>query len=310
MRCTLSQRGRACRMKDRSTADVPDLISVIVTTYNREDALEAVLSALSRQSDRGFEVVIADDGSGPTAAALVERWRPRLGVPLGHVWQANCGFRAAEIRNRAILVCHGDYCIFLDGDCIAPADFVATHRKLAERGWFVTGNRVLLSPTLTAAVLSDDLRPEIWSAPGWIRQRVRGGVNRLAAVLRLPLGPLRKLRSGQWRGARSCNLAIWRSDLERVDGFDACFSGWGREDSDLLIRLLRCGLRRKDGRFATGVIHLWHPQVDRAQLAANDERLAAVLQSDRERARPATCSDRRWAGHGRCGFAAVVDLRD
>jgi glycosyltransferase involved in cell wall biosynthesis len=271
-------------MKGWSSAKVPDLISVIVTTYNREDALEAVLSALSRQSDRGFEVVVADDGSRPTTAAVVERWRPRLGVPLVHVWQMNCGFRAAEIRNRAILMCHGDYCVFLDGDCIAPADFVATHRRLAERGWFVTGNRVLLSPTLTAAVLSDDLRPETWSAPDWIRQRLRGGVNRLAAVLRLPLGRLRKLRSAQWRGARSCNLAVWRSDLEQVDGFDACFSGWGREDSDLLIRLLRCGLRRKDGRFATGVIHLWHPQVDRAQLAANDERLAAVLQSDRVRA--------------------------
>jgi glycosyltransferase involved in cell wall biosynthesis len=271
-------------MKGWSSAKVPDLISVIVTTYNREDALEAVLSALSRQSDRGFEVVVADDGSRPTTAAVVERWRPRLGVPLDHVWQMNCGFRAAEIRNRAILMCHGDYCVFLDGDCIAPADFVATHRRLAERGWFVTGNRVLLSPTLTAAVLSDDLRPETWSAPDWIRQRLRGGVNRLAAVLRLPLGRLRKLRSAQWRGARSCNLAVWRSDLEQVDGFDACFSGWGREDSDLLIRLLRCGLRRKDGRFATGVIHLWHPQVDRAQLAANDERLAAVLQSDRVRA--------------------------
>jgi glycosyltransferase involved in cell wall biosynthesis len=271
-------------MKGWSSAKVPDLISVIVTTYNREDALEAVLSALSRQSDRGFEVVVADDGSRPTTAAVVERWRPRLGVPLDHVWQMNCGFRAAEIRNRAILMCHGDYCVFLDGDCIAPADFVATHRRLAERGWFVTGNRVLLSPTLTAAVLSDDLRPETWSAPDWVRQRLRGGVNRLAAVLRLPLGRLRKLRSAQWRGARSCNLAVWRSDLEQVDGFDACFSGWGREDSDLLIRLLRCGLRRKDGRFATGVIHLWHPQVDRAQLTANDERLAAVLQSDRVRA--------------------------
>src|SRR5262247_3590603 len=85
MRCTLSQRGRACRMKDRSSADVSDLISVIVTTYNREDALEAVLSALSRQSDRGFEVVIADDGSGPTTASLVERWHPRLPRRLLHL---------------------------------------------------------------------------------------------------------------------------------------------------------------------------------------------------------------------------------
>lgn len=278
--------------------DVPDLISVIVTTYNREDALDAVLLALSRQSDRGFEVVIADDGSRPMTAAVVEHWRTRLGVQLSHVWQLNCGFRAAEIRNRAILACRGDYCIFLDGDCIVPPDFVATHRKLAEPGWFVTGNRVLLSAALTEAVLREHLQPETWGASAWIGQRLRGGVNRLAALLRLPLGPLRKLQARRWRGARSCNLAVWRSDLERVDGFDASFTGWGREDSDLLIRLLRCGLRRKDGRFATGVIHLWHAQLDRAQLAANDARLDAVLQSDRRRAQRGLSALREIADSG------------
>ena len=277
---------------------MPDLISVIVTTYNREDALDAVLSALSRQSDRGFEVVIADDGSRPMTAAVVEHWRTRLGVQLSHVWQLNCGFRAAEIRNRAILACRGDYCIFLDGDCIVPPDFVATHRKLAEPGWFVTGNRVLLSAALTEAVLREHLQPETWGASAWIGQRLRGGVNRLAALLRLPLGPLRKLQARRWRGARSCNLAVWRSDLERVDGFDASFTGWGREDSDLLIRLLRCGLRRKDGRFATGVIHLWHAQLDRAQLAANDARLDAVLQSDRRRAQRGLSALREIADAG------------
>ena len=274
-------------MQDEKTGaalDVPNLISLIVTTYNREDALEAVLSALSRQDDRGFEVVVADDGSGPATATVVERWRSKIGVPLIHVWQVDRGFRAAEVRNRAILACGGDYCVFLDGDCIAPPDFVATHRKLAERGWFVTGNRVLLSPTLTTAVLREGLRPETWSVRRWTAQRLRGGVNRLAGVLRLPLGLLRKLGPARWRGARSCNLAVWRADLEQVDGFDASFSGWGREDSDLLIRLLHCGVRRKDGRFATGVIHLWHPEADRAQLAANDVRLDAVLQSVRTRA--------------------------
>ena len=270
-------------MKLRS-GDLPDLISVILTTYDREDALDAALSALSRQNDRGFEVVIADDGSGPATAALVERWRPRLGVALRHVWQPKRGFRAAEIRNRALLTARGDYCIFLDGDCLAPMDFVAIHRKLAEPGWFVTGNRVLLAPALTAAVLREGLHPETWSLFQWLRHRSRGGVNRLAGVLRLRLGPLRKLQARRWRGARSCNLAVWRSDLDRVDGFDATFNGWGREDSDLLVRLLHCGLRRKDGRFATGVIHLWHTQADRAQLAANDARLEAVLHSDHTRA--------------------------
>ena len=58
------------------------LISIVVTTFDREDALDAVLRSLSRQADRGFEVVIADDGSGPDTAALIERWEPKLSVPL------------------------------------------------------------------------------------------------------------------------------------------------------------------------------------------------------------------------------------
>ena len=87
-----------------------------------------------------------------------------------------------------------------------------------------------------------------------------------------------------WKGARSCNLAVWRSDLDRVDGFDARFSGWGKEDSDLLVRLLHAGVRRKDGAYATGVLHLWHAEADRSQLAQNEQRLAGVIASRRVRA--------------------------
>jgi glycosyltransferase involved in cell wall biosynthesis len=263
---------------------VPELISVIVTTYDREDALDAVLQSLSRQGDRQFEVVIADDGSGPDTAAVIASWKPRLGVGLSHVWQEHRGFRAAEIRNRAILACQGDYCVFLDGDCIVRPDFVAAHRRLAERGWFVTGNRVLLSADLTTAVLRERLEPATWGLAAWIAKRRGGGVNRLTALLRLPLGPLRKLVSRQWQGARSCNLAVWRSDLERIDGFDASFAGWGREDSDLVVRLLHAGVRRKDGRFATGVLHLWHAEADRAKLAVNQARLETAMRDRRMQA--------------------------
>ena len=102
----------------------------------------------------------------------------------------------------------GDYIVFLDGDCLVRPDFIATHRRLAERGWFVTGNRVLLSQDLT--------RNGAGSRAGGRSAGIcragcpcasSGGVNRLAALLHLPLGPLRKLRPRAWRGARSCNLA-------------------------------------------------------------------------------------------------------
>jgi hypothetical protein len=177
------------------------------------------------------------------------------------------------------------YLIFLDGDCIVRPDFVAAHRRLAEPNWFVTGNRVLLSRDLTAKVLRENLAPEAWSGVRWLTERFNGGVNRLSGLLNLQLGPLRRLRQGMWEGARSCNLAIWRSDLDRVDGFDADYSGWGKEDSDIIARLLHAGVRRKDGMFATGVIHLWHPEADRSRLTENERKLAEVTEGDRVRAR-------------------------
>ena len=262
-----------------------ELFSVIVTTYNREDALEAVLRSLACQTEQDFEVVVADDGSTAATAKTIDAWKGKIGRRLDHVWHEDRGFRAAEIRNRAILASHGAYCIFLDGDCIVRPDFVATHRRLAEPGCFVTGNRILLSRELTANVLRGNLTPEAWTFADWLAERRRGGVNRLSALLRLPLGPLRRLRQRKWRGARSCNLAIWRADLDRVDGFDADYSGWGKEDSDIIVRLLHAGVRRKDGVFATGVLHLWHAEAERGRLAENERRLSDSLTGDRIRAR-------------------------
>lgn len=268
----------------KGVAPVGEMISVILTTYNREDALAAVLRSLSRQTDRQFEVVVADDGSGAATKAVLASWKERLGVPLIHVWHEHRDFRAAEIRNRAILASHGGYCIFLDGDCLVRPDFIEIHRRLAERRWFVTGNRALLSAAFTEEILRDDIAPESWSFREWISQRLRTGVNRIAPLLRIPLGPTRKLRPRAWQGARSCNLAVWRADLDRIDGFDAAYSGWGREDSDLLVRLIRSGVRRKDGMFATAVLHLWHAEADRSQLSQNERRLDDVIAGDRIKA--------------------------
>jgi glycosyltransferase involved in cell wall biosynthesis len=279
---------------------VEDLISVIVTTYDRPDALQAVLAGLACQTDRGFEVVIADDGSSPATGDMVAAWRSGMGVSLHHVWHPHHGFRAAEIRNRAILASRGGYCVFLDGDCIPRSDFVAIHRKLAQPGWFVAGNRVLLSEAATKGTLRGGIRPHKWRAAEAVRQRLRGGVNRMSAMLKLPLGPMRKLHARQWRGARSCNLAVWRSDLDLVDGFDAIYNGWGREDSDLLIRLIHAGVRRKDGRFATGVFHLWHAEEDRSRVSANDALLRAVLQIKQTRARRGLSMMRKELGGNAC----------
>lgn len=259
-------------------------ISLIVATYNRPDALGAVLRSLARQTEKNFEIVVADDGSGPQTRDVIREWMLKIGVSLRHVWQEDRGFRLAEIRNRAIAASHGSYLIFLDGDCIAPAGFVAAHRRLAETGYFIGGNRVLMSQTLSEQILANDLKAEQWGLAEWSRLRVRGEVNRLLPLINLPLGPLRKRLATGWVGVRGGNFAFWRADLERVDGFETSFVGWGLEDSDIVLRMIRAGVKRKDGRFATGVLHLWHPEADRSQFAAHRAKLDELLKSDRVRA--------------------------
>jgi glycosyltransferase involved in cell wall biosynthesis len=260
-------------------------LSLIVTTYNRPDALRAVLLSLAAQTDCGFEVLVADDGSRPETAAAIAEAAADFSVPLVHLWQTDDGFRAAAARNLAVAASRGDYLVFIDGDCVLRPDFVARHRALAEAGWFVAGNRILLSQAFTARMLqasSGTLHAD--SRLTWLGRRLSGAINRWLPLCFLPGQGWRKAQPQRWRGARTCNLAIWRSDFDLVNGFDEAFQGWGHEDADLAIRLLHAGVRRKDGRFSTAVLHLWHHENDRSHLPENECRLADILGGDRVRA--------------------------
>lgn len=272
------------------------LISVIVATYNRPDALEAVLRSLAKQNDNKFEVVVADDGSGPDTAAVVAHAQRAFAVPLSHVWQPDTGFRLAAARNRATARATGEYLIYLDGDCVVNRRFVRAHRALAEPGWCVAGGRILLSEPFTAAVLADHIAVEDWNIARTMVGAAQGKINRALASMWLPLGPLRRLRSRRWQRLRGCNFSAFRADVERVNGFDECFQGWGFEDSDFAARLIAAGVRIKNARMATNVYHLWHRESDRAHQHENWERLQARMISgathaqvglDRYRSEPA-----------------------
>ncbi len=249
--------------------------AVILTTYNRPLALDRVLASLAEMEIQAAEIVVADDGSGEATAHVVNHWKTQL--PLKHVWQPDDGFRAAEIRNKAVLASSADYLVFFDGDCMVPRDFVVQHQRLAEVGFMVAGNRVLLSKTLTREVEDRRLSPEVWSMRHWVEYRWQGHVNRLLPLLRWPDGSWRKQRPMRWEGVHTCNLGLWRKDFEAVNGFDREFQGWGHEDADLAIRLMRYGIRRKDGICAIPVYHLWHRENDRSQEVDNKARLMDVL---------------------------------
>lgn len=246
-----------------------DLVSVVITTYNRSDALLAVLAGLTRQNDRHFEVIVADDGSREEHLRPVIESDVAKALGLVHVWHPDVGFTAARIRNRGVAASSSPYVILLDGDCVPELDFIAQHKKLAQSGYFVNGSRVLLSAKLTQRVLAGAEQICGRSTWYWLKQLVFGHASKFTHLLRLSDGPQRLVREFSWKGIRSCNMGVWKTDFEQVDGFDESFVGWGHEDADFILRLHHSGVMRKNGYCATEVFHLWHEQARRNKASQN-----------------------------------------
>lgn len=249
------------------------LISVIVTTYNWPSALAACLSSLLAQEDQEFEILVADDGSGTETRQLIAAFIETSHIGIRHVFHEDQGFRAGTIRNKAVAVSRGDYLLFVDGDCVVFPHFVSRHRRLAEAACFVPGNRLLLSKEFTEQTLRYPQPLCQQPISFFLKQRFKKNINRVLPLLYLPLNKLRCLRPERWQNAMTCNLGVWKQDFIAVNGFDELFEGWGYEDSDLVVRLIHHGVKRKEGRFALPVLHLWHRQNDRSRHDSNYQRL-------------------------------------
>ena len=206
------------------------------------------------RSPRGdFEVIVADDGSGPETAELVRGLAAQFRHPLRHVWQPHDGFRLAAARNAALRVAVGEVIVFTDGDCIPLPGSLDSPSRACKQGHALTGGRCYLSEEETRSLLSreatvDDVLPGALAREGSGLRRERRK-NRFHAFTKLKPRP--KLLTA--------NAAVHRLDLERVNGFDERFVGWGYEDEDLARRLRRVGVRIGDGSLESIVLHLFHP---------------------------------------------------
>jgi glycosyltransferase involved in cell wall biosynthesis len=225
-------------------------LTVIAITHERPDALALLLRGLARQSRPADQVIVTEDGESPATRACVERDAARLPSGVVHLTQPHHGPRMSRARNRGLAAATGDYVVFLDGDQIPSRHFVADHAAFALPGHFTQGSRVLAGPLATAWLLGRGALDLSLVTPDLDRRR---HLLRAPALWRLFARPNRSERS-----LKSCNLAFWREDLERLNGFEERMRGWGLEDLDLCARAYHLGLWRRDLRLGAGVIHLWH----------------------------------------------------
>ena len=233
-------------------------ISVILSTYNSPDWLEKVLWGYSCQSQVGFEVVIADDGSGEETRRRIDGLRSQTGLRLQHVWHEDQGFRKCTILNRAIAAATGEYLIFSDGDCIPRFDFVAQHLRFARPGRFLSGGYFKLPMEVSQAITRDDIVSRRATDPAWLVAR---GVPKSLKLWKLAAGPRRAAlldalttTRATWNGH---NASGWKADLVRVNGFDERME-WGGEDRELGERLVNAGLRGRGIRYRAVCVHLDH----------------------------------------------------
>ena len=251
-------------------------ISVLVATYNRPDALELVLQSLEEQTDKNFEVIVADDGSTDETKNLVNKYIQSSKTVIHHVWHEDQGFRLSKIRNLAIEYASGDYLIFLDGDCAVQPDFIEQHRKLAEQGFMVTGSRILLDEEITKRLCSSHSWRYNDFKKNAISNTFKKQLNKvLPLFIKLPDHPFRRYAGFQWRRIKGCNLACWKSDAVKIGGFDEELIGWGHEDADFVFRLYQIGVNRKSGAWSTEVFHLWHKMANKE----NAEKNAAIVRA-------------------------------
>lgn len=250
-------------------------VSLIITTYNRREALAAVLASALAQTRLPEEIIVADDGSSDGTGEMVQSLARQAPVPLYHSWQEDMGFRAAMSRNRAIAAATGDYLILIDGDILLERHFVEDHLAAARRGFFVQGGRVLLDEPKTEAILAGgkaDLSPF-----------ARGLGNRKNCVRSRMLQALFSRESSGLDGIRTCNFGLWRDDAVAVNGFNEDFEDWGREDSEFAVRLIHSGVKRRNLRFGAVAFHLHHPVQSRTGIERNDLLLAAAIRDQASR---------------------------
>ncbi len=246
-------------------------LTLVVTTYERPDALAAVLASALAQRDPPDELLVADDGSGPATRAVIDRAAAAAPFALRHVRQPHEGFRLTRLRNVATATATGDYLVFVDGDMLLHPAFLADHRRIARPGRYTQGVRLMLDERRTRQLVGEPGR-----LPGPLSAGL-GGLRRIYGWHAPVLQPALAGIANTFIALKGCNQGFWRRDLVAANGFDEDIVGWGPEDKELCARLEHAGVRRQT-LLAGGIAwHLHHPPASRERRAENQQRLARTL---------------------------------
>lgn len=246
-----------------NTQRVKPSLTLVIAVYNAVRYLEFVLTALRRQSLTGFEVIVADDGSGAEIRDLIERLRPDLPFPLKHLWHEDTGFRKNAMLNKAIAASQTDYLVFIDGDCVPHRHFLRDHQDNRTPNGVLCGRRVNLSKHITERLTVDDIRSgkfEKLSLSLLLDGLLARSAN-LEDAVRIESTQIRRILLHKPARILGCNFSVEKQLLEQVNGFNEDYNAPGLgEDSDVAFRLQLVGAQLVSLRYLAILFHLFHPR--------------------------------------------------
>lgn len=241
--------------------------SLLISTYNWPEALGLCLQSILQQTVKPSEIIIGDDGSTQETASLINEFKKITTIPVKHIWQQDLGFRLATSRNKCFKEASEPYIIQIDGDLILNSRFIEDHINFRRHGFFVSGSRVLLSPQSTENLLlnkSIDIKRYSINNKNFF--------NGLHSKLLQNILAVKYKNAGRYKYyVKGCNMAFWKKDLEKVNGYNEDFTGWGREDSELAIRLINAGIGKRFLKFGGISYHLFHNEASREMEEKNIE---------------------------------------
>ena len=230
--------------------------SLIITTYKWPDALVKCLQSVLWQSILPNEIIIAEDATDIKTNEILEKLKDKFPIPIKHFSQEDIGKRKTRINNIAITNSSYPYLIFTDHDMILHPCFIYDHLSIAEYGYFLNGSRFLLNEITSQYLLSIEniLPSHLKNIKG------KNHLNKIRSTFLMNLLAKKyQTNDSNIYKVRGCNMSFWKQNLLDVNGYDERYKGWGREDSDIAVRLFNNGIRKKSLKFGGITYHINHP---------------------------------------------------
>lgn len=252
-------------------------ISIIVSVYKDVEALDLIVQSLLHQTRIPDEIIISEDGDSELIQAFCSSIKSSR---IKHLNQKDLGWRKNVALNRAINASVGDYLIFIDGDCVPYPTFIEEHEKLSQYNSVLCGRR-----TEPGEYFSQMLRRKEITVENFVKKYV---VN----YFKLKKDNIRHYEDGIYIASDSllhkfvrrirkkenhivgCNFSCWKTDIEKINGFDEDFNmPTTGEDSDVERRFRHFGVKMSPCRFSANVIHLYHSKVFNKEITKRSEAL-------------------------------------